>query len=296
MTQVSQIASFRLTQAHRADILKAIIQNWTRQNPAPSIDESIQDDFVTDILEQYSASSTVQSLNSMFKSIDESTKQFMETFLLKTNNVSTDVTVKLVSDEQNESSEFVFQILPQTLERLGFNNFPQPFYRGKAHYLSTVGQSSTWPNSKQKFTLNHPNWGVIPILSSEQDMDEYVQTLTTDEQDFLTDAFSRTDRAHTDGVYYPVSLYSKIPLTVNSKHPFFTHLKKVRRSLVLWQRERKQLIDEVTDTLSQFNTSKQLLEGWPDIAGYLPPHLTTVSAIKLPAVAINRLNERLGLV
>lgn len=26
MTQVSQIASFRLTQAHRADILKAIIQ------------------------------------------------------------------------------------------------------------------------------------------------------------------------------------------------------------------------------------------------------------------------------
>ena len=49
------------------------------------------------------------------------------------------------------------------------------------------------------------------------------------------------------------------------------------------------------DTLEQFNTSKQLIEGWPEVEGYMPPHMADMSVINLPAVSINRLNERLAL-
>ena len=62
------------------------------------------------------------------------------------------------------------------------------------------------------------------------------------------------------------------------------------------QQARKDLQQEVTDYLNQFNTTGQIRENWPQIVDYLPPHLDDPDkAINLPAIPCSRLNARLGI-
>lgn len=63
-----------------------------------------------------------------------------------------------------------------------------------------------------------------------------------------------------------------------------------------WQNQRETMEQEVRDILEQFNTTGQLRDSWPDVVQYLPPHLADPEAVvRLPALAVSRLNERLGL-
>ncbi len=57
----------------------------------------------------------------------------------------------------------------------------------------------------------------------------------------------------------------------------------------LIRRETKAIIDSV-------NTTKQLLDLWPQVHDFLPAYLSDPDkAIKLPAIKVSRLNERLGI-
>lgn len=83
---------------------------------------------------------------------------------------------------------------------------------------------------------------------------------------------------------------------IDRNSPFYT---KHRESLTArneWRKERDRNREEVTDYLNQFNTTKQIREGWPELVDYLPAHLADPEAvIQLPVLAVSRLNERLGL-
>ncbi len=83
---------------------------------------------------------------------------------------------------------------------------------------------------------------------------------------------------------------------VERDSPAMLERKANRQKRDEWEKERNRLRDETRDLLDQFNTTKQLREGWPDIVPYLPPHLADPErAVKLPVLATSRLSERLGI-
>lgn len=89
--------------------------------------------------------------------------------------------------------------------------------------------------------------------------------------------------------YYPT-------IQVERDCPAMLARKASRQKRNQWENERSRLRRETSDLLDQFNTTKQLREGWPDIVPYLPPHLADPErAVKLPVLATSRLSERLGI-
>lgn len=85
-------------------------------------------------------------------------------------------------------------------------------------------------------------------------------------------------------------------IQVERDSPMMLARKTDRQKRDEWKEERSRLSRETTDLLDQFNTTKQLREGWPDIVPYLPPHLADPErAVRLPVLATSRLSERLGI-
>ena len=69
-----------------------------------------------------------------------------------------------------------------------------------------------------------------------------------------------------------------------------------RKLRMEWATERNKLREETIDLLQQFNTTKQLRDGWPEIVPYMPAHIADpTAAVKLPVLATSRLNQRLGI-
>lgn len=62
-----------------------------------------------------------------------------------------------------------------------------------------------------------------------------------------------------------------------------------------WDKEQKSFRKEVWQILESVNTTAQLVELWPSAEQYLPANLADPEkGIKLPALHISRLNEKLG--
>ena len=73
-------------------------------------------------------------------------------------------------------------------------------------------------------------------------------------------------------------------------------MREARKARQAWESQRDQLFEETRDLLDQFNTTKQLREGWPEIVPYLPPHVADPErAVTLPTMSASRLSERLGI-
>lgn len=73
-------------------------------------------------------------------------------------------------------------------------------------------------------------------------------------------------------------------------------MKAKRKERDEWVSNRNRLREETSDLLQQFNSSKQIRDGWPEMAAYMPPHVADpTGAVKLPVLAVSRLSERLGL-
>lgn len=72
--------------------------------------------------------------------------------------------------------------------------------------------------------------------------------------------------------------------------------KEARRARKEWEAERDALGRETRDLLENFNTTKQLRDGWPDMVPYLPPHIADPErGLKLPVLETSRLSQRLGI-
>lgn len=63
-----------------------------------------------------------------------------------------------------------------------------------------------------------------------------------------------------------------------------------------YNKEVAQMREETFDALTQFNTTNQIREAWPEIVPYFPPHIADPnSAITVPVRTVDRLSERLGI-
>lgn len=83
---------------------------------------------------------------------------------------------------------------------------------------------------------------------------------------------------------------------INGDDPKYEAVYKEKRAIEKWEKTRDQLGSETKDLLENFNTTKQLREGWPEMVPYLPPHLADPDkVINLPVPQVSRLNERLGI-
>lgn len=63
-----------------------------------------------------------------------------------------------------------------------------------------------------------------------------------------------------------------------------------------WRERGNEVFRETKAILESVNTTKQLLEIWPQCEPFIPAHIADPDkAIRLPAIEMSRLNERLGL-
>ena len=87
-----------------------------------------------------------------------------------------------------------------------------------------------------------------------------------------------------------------IEATVTADDKKLIKLQKEQQNIETWYEQKREFLKEVNELLRLVNTSKQLLELWPEVEPYLPPHIADPSrAVQLPAIPISRLNERLGI-
>jgi hypothetical protein len=71
-------------------------------------------------------------------------------------------------------------------------------------------------------------------------------------------------------------------------------LRKQREVISAYELELSNYIQEVRQVLDGVNTTKQLLEVWPEVEKFLPEGITNPSKINLPSVSIASLNNKLG--
>ena len=84
---------------------------------------------------------------------------------------------------------------------------------------------------------------------------------------------------------------------INSDDKDYVKYEKVLESHGDWLKERRNLNTEITTVLNSVNTTKQLIEVWPEVEKFLPAHIADPNTgIKLPALKVSRLNEKLGIV
>lgn len=93
---------------------------------------------------------------------------------------------------------------------------------------------------------------------------------------------------------------SKVEYVLSDKDPLY---KKYKKGLEKYKSEKK-VYDEhrtsrqgyrkqVREVLDGVNTTKQLLEQWPEVEPFLPVNLSNPSNIQLPSVNISELNKQL---
>lgn len=78
--------------------------------------------------------------------------------------------------------------------------------------------------------------------------------------------------------------------------PAMIKLADARQKVSEWNQEKSSFREEITLIIEGFNTTKQLVETWPEAEQYLPPFAADPSkGINLPALVTSRLNEKLGI-
>lgn len=90
----------------------------------------------------------------------------------------------------------------------------------------------------------------------------------------------------------PISNSLKIKLSKTDKAT--KRFNKYKKDAKAHFNERNLVVKEFKEFLSQFNTSKQLVDGWPDVVDYMPAHLADPEAvIEAPVTAVNTVTKRL---
>lgn len=277
--------SFRLNKTHRADICSAILANWELQNPEPKISQQQLDLLITDVVLAYVNQVDVIKLNDVYNYALSQGIGRLHSISLGS-GIQDELKVRIVNPQGEERSFISIPILTETLERLNLD-----------HYIPTRGTlSRIYVDEEGLVNLGYSHQ-TNRIFHPKQDVQTLVENLPSGVQAGIQKIIDEKEFHKRISVDVTVAGFHSCanPIEVSSNHPYFQEEKEVRRMFNVWSKERNQLRKEVMDTLEQFNTSKQLIEGWPEVEGYMPPHMTDMSVINLPAVSINRLNERLAL-
>lgn len=276
--------SFRLNKTHRADICSAILANWELQNPEPKVSQQQLDQLIIDVVLAYTKQVDVIKLNDVYNyALSQGIGRLHS--ISVGSGIQNELKVRVVNPQGEERSFTSMPILTETLERLNLSQ-----------YVPTRGTlSRIYVDEEGLVNLGYSHSN--RIFYPKQDTQTVVENLPSGVQAELQKVIDEKEFQKRISVDVTVAGFHSCanPIEISSNHPYFQEEKEVRRMFNIWSKERNQLRKEIMDTLEQFNTSKQLIEGWPEVEGYMPPLMTDMSVINLPAVSINRLNERLAL-
>lgn len=277
--------SFRLNKTHRADICSAILANWELQNPEPKVSQHHLDQLITDVVLNYQNQLDVIKLNDVYNyALSQGIGRLHS--ISVGSGMQNELKVRVMSPQGEERSFTSMPILTETLDRLYLSQ-----------YVPTRGTlSRIYVDEEGLVNLGYSHQS-NRIFYPKQDVQTVVENLPSGVQAELQKVIDEKEFQKRISVDVTVAGFHSCanPIEISSNHPYFQEEKEVRRMFNVWSKERNQLRKEVMDTLEQFNTYKQLIEGWPEVEGYMPPHMTDMSVINLPTVSINRLNERLAL-
>lgn len=277
--------SFRLNKTHRADICSAILANWELQNPEPKISQQQLDLLITDVVLAYVNQPDVKKLNDVYNyALSQGIGRLHS--ISVGSGIQNELKVRVVNPQGEERSFISIPILTETLDRLNLN-----------HYIPTRGTlSRIYVDEEGLVNLGYSHQ-TNRIFHPKQDVQTVVENLPSGVQAEIQKIIDEKEFHKRISVDVAVAGFHSCanPIEVSSNHPYFQEEKEVRRMFNVWSKERNQLRKEVMVTLEQFNTSKQLIEGWPEVEGYMPLYMADINVINLPSVSINRLNERLAL-
>lgn len=90
--------------------------------------------------------------------------------------------------------------------------------------------------------------------------------------------------------------WSQIPCKVfESKPAFIKEFEEKQKVHYKWASDKDTFKEEIEQIVNSVNTTKQLVELWPEAEQYIPPYANDPSkGITLPALKTSRLNELLG--
>lgn len=244
--------SVRLTQAHRNDMINAVLREWEEQNPAPAQANDI---------ELFKLIAKELKKHPVYKS----TKRFMSVLEpndLKSLHFESAINVQFVNKQGEVRNTSRYFIPFEMAESLGLQGVPESHaekcgvdYNPDIHSLDNAQACFGADRDKTK-----PGERIV----------------------YLNLTMVNRDHATT--------------IVLNDDSPGMAKRKESAKARKAWSDGANRLREETRDLLEQFNTTKQLREGWPDIVPYLPPHLADPErAVKLPVMATSRLSERLGI-
>lgn len=277
--------SFRLNKTHRADICSAILANWEKQNPEPKISQQHLDQLIIDAVMAYDLQTDVKKLNDIYSyALSKGVGGLHNNSIFS--RLDSALIIRVMSPQGTERTMTSLPILVETLERLKLSQ-----YVPSRESVTRVSITDNDQIILGFHMIDQHNF------YPKQDLQTLIDKLPAGVQTEIQNAIEDKDFCKRISVDIAVAGFHGCanPIEIVSNHPYFQEEVAVRRQFNIWSKERNQLRKEVMDTLEQFNTSKQLIEGWPEVEGYMPPHMADMSVINLPAISINRLNERLAL-
>lgn len=278
------VTSFRLTQAHRKTIVENVMKNWVANNPRPHA-ELI--DFIAEaekelkekgLNKQYGVTPYKRYIRILeqFKAI---LKKEQPEASLASRTRSRNIQIQLQFKDGNIGTMHSYANTTQVLNILGIpfeesnssRNVSQPPYLTSAPIA----------DSDEQFAEMFSKYGYALKQKSEKDFAFYGPDGTSQ---------------HTTLHYLPDNGASIVYIRYPSDLEVFKQYRKISSNAAKWQKLYNTTINELTDALNQFTTSKQIMDNWPEMIPFLPALLSHPSAVlALPKARINELSERLQL-
>lgn len=257
--------SIRLTMEHRNDMVAAVMDEWKKQNPEPVADVS----FHAAVLDQLKASSAYRRTERLVPNMfgdDWKYFKLQERIL---------VTITDSEGQQRNATQIEMPVVFAKKHGLHGVDTKETEYR---LFVDQDGESYSI------CTQDHlPS--VYAGLEVGDIVDESTRTVELDDGRKV---------AHVCSMRWVSS--ERISVQISDDSEAYKAYRAAQKARNDWCKEHARLLSETRDLLGQFNTTKQIREGWPAMVPYFPPHIADPeSVVHLPVLAVDRLSERLGI-
>ena len=253
---MSQPKSIRLTQAHRNDMVKAVMNEWVKQNPKPALGSELR------------AVAVVVATAMKNSPSAKRTAKFLEHFG--------------ADEEQHvkKESRVNYRVFNKQGEERHTKQIYIPLSVAKEVGLASLRSSGAVSGLGYRMEDLGPE--DFESLHSYEDA-------------------KRLAEGRDGSLPFPIKVATFVEsgypyIDVQDDHPALVAAKEKAKVLREWDAEYNRNKEELADILAQFTSTKQLREQFPSIVPYLPPHIADPEGVvRLPVLAISRLEERLGI-
>jgi len=254
--KVLEPKSVRLTQAHRQDMLDVVMAEWEKQNPAPAEENSIE---MLKLVAKEVKKHPLYKL--MLRLLAVLKPEELAMFPLQSK-----INVAFINKQGETRNTDQYSIPYEMAESLGLQNLPL----SKKHSTFLKKYDPSLYTQEGIEANGNNNCSASDIIKNGYSFYYHCFALPNDEH------------------YITVQLDDTSPAMVK--------MQANREKRQAWATERDKLREETHDLLQQFNSTKQLRDGWPEMVPYMPAHIADpTAAVKLPVLATSRLNQRLGI-